>query len=598
MGRLILLGGMRIGTRIILTTALPIIVLIALTGNYALGKRAAAQRMAALEQLARLALPVNQFIHELQRERGRSAVFIASAGKQFEQSLAEQRKVTDESGRIFQDAVAVFTASDHSAQLAERLALVQRKTADLGSERAAVDGLELTVEQVTDFYTDSIAALLSAVEQIVWLSSDTGIGNSVKTYASLIEAKERAGLERATGAAGFAAGRFSPSIHRRFLELIGEQRAFLKEFALFASEEQKTLLASAMAIPEVAEVERMRTVALASMQTGDLAGIDAAQWFRAITVKIDRLRQVDNTLATALVARADALGSKAREEQAEAVGGLWLAVLLAGLMVFIVVRGIVKPINAITASMANIAAGHSREIIPAVDRQDEIGAMARVFRDLIERLDLSNRDSARLRSFIQEAPAAIAMFDRNMHYVAVSKRWMGDYGLRESVIGRSHYEIFPDVPETWKAAHRRGLDGEVIKEEEDGFERNGAPTIWLKWEIRPWYVADGSVGGIVIFTEDITQRKAAELARDAGVCALEESNRELDEFAHIVSHDLKEPLRGLRNQASFLQEDFGNALPEEAVARLTRMNALGERMQHLIDDLLFFSRLGRGELAI
>lgn len=79
---------------------------------------------------------------------------------------------------------------------------------------------------------------------------------------------------------------------------------------------------------------------------------------------------------------------------------------------------------------------------------------------------------------------------------------------------------------------------------------------------------------------------------------LAKSNAELDEFAHIVSHDLKEPLRGLGNNASFLLADYRNKLDKEGVERLERLTQLSTRMNQLISDLLYFARLGHDELAI
>lgn len=79
---------------------------------------------------------------------------------------------------------------------------------------------------------------------------------------------------------------------------------------------------------------------------------------------------------------------------------------------------------------------------------------------------------------------------------------------------------------------------------------------------------------------------------------LASSNAELDQFAYIVSHDLKEPLRGLMNQATFLQEDYQDKLGEDGFSRLSRLIYLSKRMEKLIDDLLYFSRLGHVELAV
>jgi two-component system, LuxR family, sensor kinase FixL len=100
------------------------------------------------------------------------------------------------------------------------------------------------------------------------------------------------------------------------------------------------------------------------------------------------------------------------------------------------------------------------------------------------------------------------------------------------------------------------------------------------------------------FVRDISARKAAEAERDKLIGDLKRSNQELDDFAYIASHDLKEPLRGLFNNAKFLQEDYGEHLDSEGVRRLDRLGFLSQRMERLVNDLLYFSRLGRQELAI
>jgi PAS domain S-box-containing protein len=115
-----------------------------------------------------------------------------------------------------------------------------------------------------------------------------------------------------------------------------------------------------------------------------------------------------------------------------------------------------------------------------------------------------------LKIFVKHVPAAAAMLDRDMRYLQVSDRWCSDFSLDSSeMLGRSHYEIFPDVPERWKQIHRRALAGETVRAEEDPWDREGGTT-WLRWEIRPWQNQDGVQGGILIFSEDITHRKNAE----------------------------------------------------------------------------------------
>ena len=115
-----------------------------------------------------------------------------------------------------------------------------------------------------------------------------------------------------------------------------------------------------------------------------------------------------------------------------------------------------------------------------------------------------------LKIFVKNVPVAVAMLDRDMRYLQVSDRWCADYSLDSSqILGRSHYEVFPDLPERWKQIHRRGLAGETLRAEEDRWDRESG-TNWSRWEIRPWQNHDGVQGGILIFSEDITHRKQAE----------------------------------------------------------------------------------------
>jgi diguanylate cyclase (GGDEF)-like protein/PAS domain S-box-containing protein len=115
-----------------------------------------------------------------------------------------------------------------------------------------------------------------------------------------------------------------------------------------------------------------------------------------------------------------------------------------------------------------------------------------------------------LQLFIDHAPAALAMLDRDMRYLAASRRWIQDFRLGDtSVIGRSHYEVFGLIPEHWREQHRRALAGETVHCEEDRLARPDGSAHWVRRELHPWRTAAGAVGGILIFSEDITERVQA-----------------------------------------------------------------------------------------
>jgi diguanylate cyclase (GGDEF)-like protein/PAS domain S-box-containing protein len=117
-----------------------------------------------------------------------------------------------------------------------------------------------------------------------------------------------------------------------------------------------------------------------------------------------------------------------------------------------------------------------------------------------------------LRLFIEHAPVPLAMFDRELRFLAVSRRWLDYYGLAgREIIGHHHDEIFPNLPERFKEAHRRGLAGESLHAEEDCFERADGTVRFARWEVVPWRTADGAVGGIILFVEDFTDWKRAQM---------------------------------------------------------------------------------------
>jgi PAS domain S-box-containing protein len=169
-------------------------------------------------------------------------------------------------------------------------------------------------------------------------------------------------------------------------------------------------------------------------------------------------------------------------------------------------------------------------LVNAVKMSDDrfLGYVSNVTR-LKEAEDALAVSEERLRLFVVHVPAGVAMLDCEMRYIACSRRWLSDYGLEgQDIIGRCHYDVFPEISDDWKQIHQRCLGGKSERCEEDVFRRQDGSVQYLKWEIQPWLDSSGDVGGIVMFTEEITERVLGEQA-------LKSSERQLAE-AQEVAH--------------------------------------------------------------
>ncbi len=233
---------------------------------------------------------------------------------------------------------------------------------------------------------------------------------------------------------------------------------------------------------------------------------------------------------------------------------------------------------------------------------DHTGKAVRVIgvnRDITETVQAETsllESEARTRLFAEHAPVSVAMFDREMRYLVASKQWMADYKLvGDSILGRSHYEVFPDVHERWKEVHRRCLGGEVETALADSIVHEDGSVQWLQWEVRPWYASDGAIGGIVMFTLDITQRceleARLEKARDDALAA----SRLKSEFLATMSHEIRTPMNGVIGMASLLMQTPLEGRQREMAQALVNS---AERLMVIINDILDFSKIEAGKMRI
>lgn len=220
--------------------------------------------------------------------------------------------------------------------------------------------------------------------------------------------------------------------------------------------------------------------------------------------------------------------------------------------------------------------------------------------------DLGSTDELMLlEQFVADAPTAIAMFDRQMNYLRVTRRWRSEFQLQNQQLkGRSHYQVFPPFEQDpqaisrWQRRQQSCLAGNIETGDDEPVRHGERNLEWYRWEMRPWKTEANEIGGVLLWMGNITHTKTVRDELYESKEAAEAANRSKSTFLANMSHELRTPLNAIIGYSEMLSEEAQDDGYKEIASDLEKIRGAGKHLLSLINDILDISKIEAGRMDL
>jgi len=389
-----MLANLPIRSRLIAILVVPMVVLTVLTLVQIRSIIKAGDQADRVNRLTGFAVELSAFVHELQRERGLSAGYVA-AGAGHGDMIAQRVRVT-RGLRDFTADAAALDLDGFDPRLRQRVQAAQAQLAKLGAQRQAIDDRRgASVDGTFRYYSGAIADLLEVGQAVAAETEDSEVLRSASAFTALARAKEAASQERDLLNAVLPVGRFGPKQYEQFVSVIGSGETWVAQFQSSATAPQRELYQRTATGPDIRRAIGYRNAVLESGTDGqiatDLSGggavtagagakqiarSNAKNWYLVMTAKVDLLRQVESKLAADLASASAASESSASRQAAVSSAVLLVALALTLGVSLLIARSMVGPLRRLRRSAIDVAEHRLPGVVERLQRGERVDVTA------------------------------------------------------------------------------------------------------------------------------------------------------------------------------------------------------------------------------
>lgn len=398
----------------------PMVALLFFAGDGASSRWTSWKLMSGLENIVQLSAGVNDLVEEMQKERGRTAVFVSSAGKSFTDELAEQRRAVDDHLARIRPELQAAMQEYRGDAIEQQIRNTLEQLDQLAARRAEANKLQTTPAAIADYFTETLHALLLINDHLTTLSENDEITRMLQAYSKIADVQEHVGQERYLLSEVFTTKQMPVDSLNALSMVAHDQEYFIEQFLIYATPDIQAFYSEQMKHDCVARAESMRASAMIQKNFGTTPD----EVFKAFVCKIGQISNVQKHQAEKILQ----LFSATRQATMISLGSFLLLVLTAFSisiwLAYTIARHLTRQTHELIAAMKAFSGGDLERHVE-VESHDEIGEIGKEFNKLAASI---RQNTTRIQEMaVQEQKMAAALTEKVARYRAcVEKIAQGD----------------------------------------------------------------------------------------------------------------------------------------------------------------------------